>query len=114
MSVLVIKTGDSFAIKGTWWDCNGVPVNLTGYTVACEFREIVPDGEAAQLVGSFTVTVDTGTAGTYVLAADADVTSTWRPGLYRSDIAFIQPNGKPIMSPTFYVRVIPGITQVSS
>jgi hypothetical protein len=66
-----IKAGADWSIKFVVEDANNQPVNLTGWTGTCQFRE----RPGSELLASPTVTV-TGVTGEIQISLAATVTST--------------------------------------
>ncbi|EDM71039.1 hypothetical protein RAZWK3B_16620 [Roseobacter sp. AzwK-3b] len=73
--------GDTFIANGTYTDDQGVPVNLTGYSIACQAK-----GNGATL--TLTSQITDAANGQYTLTADPATTRDWEPGDYLADIEY--------------------------
>ena len=103
------KRGDAFELECTE-SADGVPVNLTGYTVASQIRTLAGD----ELVDTATITLaDQGTSpGVFTLYVAKERTRLWEPGRNLAfDVEFTPPNGKSWSSATVTIDVVKDITR---
>lgn len=80
-SVFNIKRGDSFEVTATYTDANGVPIDLTTYTITSQLRTMT-----YALIDTL-VCVKSGTTGVYTLSAPTG-TSEWPIGEAVWDIQY--------------------------
>lgn len=105
MATITHKRGDTFAIACTIENA-GVPVDITGWTVASQAR--ANDDTVLQ---TFTVTVTDATTGSFSISATSTQTELWSLGTYSVDIEFIDGDGEVNSTETFTLSVIRDITR---
>jgi hypothetical protein len=105
------KSGDTLSISCTWTDSTGLPMDLAGYTIACQVR----DSTYTDFVDDLTTSVVSAPAGTFVISASASATALWplTSGQYNRTYCDVQfsKNGVVTSSDTFEVIVVKDITQ---
>ena len=70
MTQIYHKRGDTLSLSCVWKDSAGTPINLTGYTVACQVK-------AVNFVDTLTVTVTSAANGAFTISRSATGTSSW-------------------------------------
>ena len=108
-----IYKGDELEINYTWNDSNGDPIDITGYSAKCQFRDPVtdPDGTGTPLleVDSDTVGEITlgGAAGTIEMKWPSAKTATLTVAEGKYDLELTSPAGvvKTLVSGTGYVTM---------
>lgn len=107
---LVIQQGTSWAISWPITDEHGDPLDLAGFTVACQIR---PSKDSGEVLHEFTPEAGTATVSqSYVtLAVDPAVSSTWswRGGVY--DVELTDPSGRVARIAEGTVVVSPEVTR---
>jgi len=96
----LIKTGNSFALPITISDANGVPEDITSWTVKMQGRSA---GVAALADFSFTKTAPTQGRGEF--GAAPAVTADWPIGPMLVDIKVLTPAGQVHSTETFQLTV---------
>lgn len=82
VSNLYLDQGSDFSVIVTLNNQNGTPINLTGYTVASQFRKSYQSSSAT----SFTATVHDALLGKVRLQLSAAASSAIQPGRYLYDV----------------------------
>ena len=82
--------GDTVVSPSMTFTSNGQPIDLTGATIKCQFRQPFNGKTILELTTSSGITVDTPTSGVIQLA---NFVPTWDPGIYLYDIEFTFPSG---------------------
>lgn len=103
------KRGDRLVMDYFESDASGAAIDLTGYTITGEIRDI-----ANALVGTLTITLSdqtqTATKGHATCVLDEAVTSTWTAGqTLRGDVKRTI-GGHPFTSKTYQIRVLERVT----
>ncbi len=109
VNAITIKRGTTWRWTGTIRDDTGVPVNLTGWSVASKLR--APSGT---LLATFACTVDVdqgANPGKLQIYASAAATSTWPLGSALWDVAVTDAGGDVDISRTVNVRVEEAVTR---
>lgn len=100
-----LKRGDTWTFECIRTDSNGVPVDLTGTTIA---SEIVRDNIKKALIVTLTNPVN----GAFTLTLDSIDTSTLVKGVFFGDIEFIS-DGVVSSSETFDIQLEEDITNAA-
>lgn len=96
--VLCFKRGDTFELSGILQD-EGIPVNLTGYSIAAQIRN------GGWLVSTLQCTITDAVLGQYnIFKAHAD-TKDWPTRDLEMDIEFTTADSKRISTETIIIRV---------
>lgn len=101
---LSIKQGDTLTIDGTRTDSDGDPVNLAGYTITSQLRNVT-------LVHDLTCDLVVAASGTFRLSATAAETALWARGSYDHDIQFEAPDGSIASTATGAFVVVEDVTR---
>lgn len=105
MATITHKRGDTFVLSCTL-ENEGVPVDITGWTIASQVRD-----NSDQLLQALTVTVTSATGGAFDLSATPAETETWGVQQYLCDIEFIDQTGEVNSTDTFTLSVLRDITR---
>ena len=107
---LVIQQGTSWAISWPITDEHGEPLDLSGFTVACQIR---PSQESGEVLHEFTTEAGTATTSqSYVTLSVPPAVSSqwkWRGGVY--DVELTDPSGRVARIAEGSVVVSPEITR---
>lgn len=96
------KRGDTYRLKGVYSDANGVPINLTGYTIESHIRD-----KDDNLVHSFAVASRIDAEGSFEMVP-AD-TSLWPLSKLAWDIQYTF-NGIVQSGETNYIQMVKDVT----
>lgn len=107
ISNLVIDQGTTFSSIISLTNQDGTPMNLTGYTVASQFRKSYQSSTAT----SFTASIYDATAGQVRLQLAAATSSNVRAGRYLYDIELTSPLGEKARALEGLVILTPEITK---
>lgn len=106
LPIVAITIGETYSQQGAVTaTAGGAAIDLTGWTGTAQVRT-----SAGALVGAFTIAIDAGTAGTFLISATAAVTALWSAGDHVADLRFVGAGGEVTLSPPFIVRVTAPIT----
>lgn len=99
-----IKRGADLLLDCTVTGADGLPMDLTGWTIASEVRDMDD-----VLLGALTVELHTPAAGQYRLRYEA--TDAWPTGPARMDIAYTDAGGRALTSETLKLSIEREVTQ---
>lgn len=105
MATITHKRGDTFELTCSL-ENGGNDVNITGWTVAAQLRQIDDT-----LVQGMTVTVTDAAAGEFTITAANTETDDWPIGNLEIDVEFTESDGSVSSSETFTIAVIKDITR---
>lgn len=92
--------GDDFSIPMTLTDPdnNGVPVDITGWTITSQVRY------ARKLIDDLTITITDAEAGQFTISLAKEKTALWPARVLKCDIQFDRPVEGRVSSNTFLVN----------
>lgn len=99
--------GDDFVIPMTLTDPdnNGVPVDITGWTIGSQVRY------AKKLISTLDVTITNAAAGQFTISLPKEQTSAWPIRKLKCDIQFDRPVEGRVSSQTFFIDCTEDQTQ---
>lgn len=104
MKKIILKKGDTLALSCQLKDADGLPIDLTTYTISSQVRR--PSG--LTLVDTLTVTITDAAAGEYSIYSSA--TSAWPVDLLLCDIKYAAGASSVIRTETFVIDLREAIT----
>lgn len=107
ISNLYIDQGTDFSAIVSLKNQDGTPINLTGYTVASQFRKSYRSSSAVD----FIATVYDATAGKVKLRLTASSTSSLTPGRFLYDVEVTSPIGEKRRALEGIIVLTPEITK---
>ena len=105
-----VEQGASFSSMITISDKNGIPLNLSSYSVASAAKRSYAANTIAMI---FTANVANPANGVITLALDASTSSNVPYGRYVYDVALTDPSGFVTRAVEGKVNVSPGVTGVT-
>ncbi len=102
---LEIKRGDTLDLQCAC-TVDGVAVDLTGWSVACQLR-----GPGGEVVHAFEPVITDAAAGQFRLRALPAKTATWPTGTLTGDIQYTDPSGRVMSTRTFTLPCLEDVTQ---
>ena len=108
VSNLYVDQGTDFSAIVTLKNQDGTTLNLTGFTVASQFRKSYQSSSAT----NFTVTIYNAAQGKIRMQLPAATSSALLPGRYLYDVEITSPAGNRTRVVEGIVTVTPEITQI--
>jgi hypothetical protein len=107
VSNLLIYQGADFNIDFTVENDNGIPFNLTGYTVACKIKKHYTSSSSTTVTAAV---LSPATAGSIQLSLGNAVTATMKAGRYVYDVVITSTSGIKSRVLEGTVSVLEGVT----
>ena len=101
---LTLKAGDTLMLDAQLTDAQGLPIDMTGWAVACQMRD-----NRGAIVADLAPVLTAPTLGKYEIRK---ATTGWPVGIFRADLRYTDSGGNVLSTESFNVRLTDAVSQV--
>lgn len=101
---ITLKSGDTLMLDAQLTDAEGQPIDMSGWTVACQVRD-----NRGWMVADLAPVLTMPALGQYEIRKP---TTGWAPGTYRADLRYTDAGGNVLSTESFNVRLLDAVSQI--